>query len=91
MNEEDCAKMRLAHGMRFPYDGSDKFWEGSEEPDLTGDWSHNAARGVLADLQDRRTINRGFEDIDEEIRVEIVNSLASIIALAAEQAEKGDG
>lgn len=49
------------------------------------DWAHAAARGVVADLQGRRAIKWGFDDIDEEIRAEIVASLAAIIRLAHQE------
>lgn len=43
------------------------------------DWAHAAARGVLADLLDRKGIKHGFTDVEEDTRVEIVQSLAEII------------
>lgn len=48
--------------------------------------STHHARGVVADLQDRRAIKWGFGDIDEEIRVEIISSLADIIRAARDDA-----
>lgn len=81
------AEIRLAHGAEFPYDAPDAWWEAS--PVQPGpppqDWAHAAARGVVADLTDRRDIKRGFEQIDEAIRAEIVETLAEIIRAAAEQ------
>jgi hypothetical protein len=73
----------LEHGNRFPYDAPDKWWKSSEEnPPAAADWAHEAARGVLADLQDRRDIKRGFENVDEDVRAELVQDLAEIIRIA---------
>ena len=60
----------LKHGTDFPYDNRDSF----------DNWWTVAALGVLADLSDRR----GFipDDVDDEIKTEIVDSLAEIIRLA---------
>ena len=79
-------EIRISHGNKYPYDAPDRWWDGDgENPPPPRDWSHTAARGVLADLQDRRGIKWGFEDIDSEVRVEIVDSLAAIIREAARQ------
>ena len=43
------------------------------------DWAQLAAQAVIADLQDRRGIKRGFEGVDEDVRIEIVQTLAAII------------
>lgn len=87
--KEKIAFDTLAHGQRFAYDAPDKWWRGtSDEPfDENASWSVRAARGVLSDLKDRRTIKNGFDDIDEETRAEIVESLAAIILAA--HVEKG--
>lgn len=69
---------RLRMGEEFPYDITD---DGSFVP--ASDWAVSAARGVLADLRDRAGIKWGFDNIDHDIRVEIVTSLAAIIRLAA--------
>lgn len=83
----DIAQHTLDRGAKYPYDASDEWWHGDgderEAPPPT-DWAHAAARGVLADLNDRKGIKQGFANIDEEIRVEIVSSLAEIIRRAAE-------
>lgn len=75
------ASFYLGHGARFPYDAPDGCETHSLPP--PADWAHAAARGVLADLRDRRDIKRGFERVDEDVRKEIVESLAAIIRLAA--------
>jgi hypothetical protein len=74
----------LKHGDRFPYDVPDSWEDGENGETLfpAQDWAHRAARGVIADLSDRRDIKRGFEQVDEEIRAEIVTSLADIIRAA---------
>ncbi len=83
----DIAKHRLEHGAKFPYDADDKWWNGGgENPPPAKDWAHAAARGVLADLNDRGGIKHGFNEIDEDVRAEIVESLAEIIRRAAPNA-----
>lgn len=80
----DIAKHTLERGQKYPYDAPDDWWQGDDTPALPpADWAHAAARGVIADLCDRGGIKHGFNNIDEEIRAEIVSSLASIIRLAA--------
>lgn len=80
------AKQLLSFGDKFPYDAPDIWREQSKpEPIPAEDWAHRAARGVLADLTDRRGIKNGFDDVDEDVRKEIVNSLSSIIR----EAERG--
>lgn len=77
------AKQRIEHGAEFPFDAPDSFWEVADsQPPPAKDDAYRAARGVLADLQDRGGIKYGFEGIDEETRIEIVESLASIIRQA---------
>lgn len=74
----------LRRGDRFPYDASDRWRNGdTENPPPPTDWAHRAARGVIADLTDRGGIKWGFEDIDEDVRAEIVATLATIIRAAA--------
>jgi hypothetical protein len=68
----------LKHGQEFPYD---------ESAGPSKDWAHAAARGVIADLADRRGIKNGFYDVDEDIREEIVASLAEIIRLAHKESQ----
>lgn len=72
----------LHHGNKYPYD-ADEDDDGEYCPvQNEDDWSFRAARGVLSDLNDRRNIKHGFDDIDHSIRVEIVAALAGIIRLA---------
>lgn len=74
------AERALISGAKYPYDAPDGWWDGSgDNPPAPVDQAHAAARGVLADLQDRGGIKHGFANIDEEIRKEIVAALADII------------
>lgn len=77
------AKRSLQHGDKFPFDAPDGWEVGDPVPPK--DWAHRAARGVLADLCDRRGIKWGFQEIDEDVRVEVVESLAGIIRAADEE------
>lgn len=77
----DGAKINLEHGAKYPYDAPDD-WTSEDGPPPAIDWAHAASRGVIADLCDRGGIKHGFNDIDEEIRAEIVESLAAIIRLS---------
>lgn len=93
---DNSAKIYLEHGSRFPYDAGKEFWEGSDSnPPNANDWAHAAARGVLADLLDRRGIKHGFNDVDHDVRAELVQSLSEIIRLAlrkdnSENADKAE-
>ena len=85
----DMSKHRLEHGAQYPYDGGADFWEDrTPTPPPATDWAHAAARGVLADLLDRRGLKWALDDeqIDRETRAEIVQSLAAIIRLARAEA-----
>lgn len=68
------AKHSYEHGQEFPYDHYDN---GRRRKVKT--WAHKTARAILADLLDRRSIKWGFNDIDQETRFEIVDSMAEII------------
>ena len=86
MTEIEIAEHRLNHGNKYPYDGGADFWEDrTPTPRPAKDWAHEAARGVLSDLLDRRGIKWAFEDeaIDHETRADIVDSIAEIIRLAS--------
>jgi len=88
------AKQTLKHGNDFPLDAPDAWWEGdATNPPPPKDWAHSAARGVIADLQDRCGIKHGLErgNLDEEIRTEIVEALAAIIREAANGELSGGG
>ncbi|MEX3555946.1 MAG: hypothetical protein VB131_04920 [Burkholderia gladioli] len=82
---ENC----LEHGAQFPFDAPDSWRKNypNEAPPDCPDWAHAAARGVLADLTDRRGIKQELVDLDADVRAELVGSVAEIIraAHAAEQ------
>lgn len=69
-----AAAISLRSGDRYPYDDYGQ----------PQDWAHRAARGVLDDLLDRRSIKNALDDdkINQDVRNEIVTSLAEIIRLA---------
>lgn len=82
---EEYARHRIEHGREFPYDG---IWEATgPDPELTpvpsaDDPHFVAARGVLADLCDRRGIKWELSKVDHETREEIIATLAGIIRMA---------
>lgn len=67
------AKDLLEFGVKYPYDADDS---GATRQ---GDWADKVARGIIADLTDRRDIKHGFNRVDHDIRCEIVETLASIV------------
>lgn len=67
----------LKFGAEYPYDANDE----GEAPPAT-DWAHAAARGVLADLCDRRGIKHELKNVDEDVRPELVEAIAAIIRAA---------
>jgi len=77
-------EQNIINGNKFPFDQED----GESTPPI--DWAHSAARGVLNNLEDRRGIRQELENIDEDIRVEIVESIAEIIRIAEKQRNIGD-
>jgi hypothetical protein len=90
--EEALANIRLEHGNAYPYDAPDAWWNADTmtTPPAAVDWAHAAARGILADLKDRRTIKWGFDDTDEDVRAEIVSSIAEIIRTALRNLKASD-
>lgn len=79
------AQHSLDIGAKYPYDAPDN-WRNDDprgvSPPPATDWAHAAARGVVADLTDRGGIKYGFRDVDQEVRAELVASLAAIIRTA---------
>lgn len=76
------ARQSLHSGEHYPFDASDEWLElysGSRLPPEAKDYAHRAARGIVADLQDRRGVKNGFSRIDEDMRIDIVESIAAII------------
>jgi len=80
MTTEDEIRRRIEHGNRFPYDAPNDWLRKSDPP--ARDWAHSAARGILADLNDRSRIKHALADIDQETKDEIVETRAAIIRLA---------
>jgi hypothetical protein len=83
--QEYFARQRLHAGNEYPYDASDEWRElysSSRQAPPPFDWAHAAARGIVADLQDRRAIKDGFNRVDEEVRTKIVKAIAEIIRQA---------
>lgn len=79
------AQNSLDHGALFPYDAGADFWEDrTPTPAPTLDWAHAAARGILADLGDRRGVKQELDAVDHDVRAELVQSMAAIIRLANE-------
>lgn len=74
----------LQQGDKYPYDVSDAHGWAGEAPPPSKDWAHRAARGVIHNLQGRGGMDACFADVEEEDRVELVESLAGIIRLACE-------
>lgn len=64
----------LERGRDFPFDRDD---EDRSEP--AADWAHEAARGILADLTDRRGIRQELDQWDTGLRLELVAEFAQII------------
>lgn len=52
-------------------------------PPMPKDWAHRAARGILENFRNRRDIGPVLESFDQEIRVEIIESISDIIREAA--------
>jgi len=83
--QEQLARMSLHAGNEYPYDASDEWRElysSSRQAPPPHDWAHAAARGIVYDLQDRRSIKDGFLRVDEEVRTKIVKAIAEIIRQA---------
>ena len=72
------AEWALKHGAEFPYD------DDSDKPKPATDWAHAAARGVIADLTGRKGVGNELEEIDAEIRIEVIETLSDIIRTAHE-------
>jgi len=59
----------IERGEEYPYDTQEQ----------NQDWTFKAARTIIADLTDRGGIKHGFNDIDEDIRNDIVEAMATYI------------
>ena len=71
------ASFWLAHGEEYPY---------HEKAPV--DWAERAVLGILANLGDRRGIKHELHEVDEDVRVEIVESLAAILREASPKEPK---
>ena len=85
MGDTEAARAKLEHGDKFPYDAGKEFWDDDRHSPPTKDWAHRAARGVIADLWDRRGIKHELDEVDHDVRGELVAGLAEIIRLAYAQ------
>lgn len=84
VSENAQAAISFKHGNKFPYDAPDDWWEAIDHvPPPPDDWAHAAARGIIADLKGRKGIKHGFQELPEDIRIDIVTSLANIIRTAS--------
>ena len=82
---DDEAARLLAFGAEWPYDAPDA-WRDADAPGSpppARDWAHAAARGILASLEDRRGIKHELDDVDEDVRAEMVETFAGVIRAAA--------
>jgi hypothetical protein len=75
--QKQYAKIRLEHGIEFPYDANDR-----GKARAPKDWAVVAARGVLSNLSDRGGIKHELGAVERPIRKEIVDNLAYTIRLA---------
>ncbi len=86
-------KFALKHGNEYPFDAPDAWWKNTQphlNPPPPTDWAHTAARAIVGDLLDRRGLRQSLQDIDEEVRKELVESMRLIIFAALEEAPKTD-
>jgi hypothetical protein len=74
----------LRRGERFPYDATDEWRRSASSTPAppARDWAHQAARGVVSNLCDRRGIKQVLAGLDEEVRADLVRDLADIIHAA---------
>ena len=69
----------LERGEEYPYHG--------QKPK---DWAERAALGILWDLSDRRGIKHELDEVDQDVRVEIVQKMAEIIRAASSEPQGGE-
>lgn len=73
------AEFSIKHGNKFAYDLMHKDEDCSTR--VGTHWSIIAARGVLSNFKDRRGLRNELDNIDDDIREEMVLELAEIISL----------
>lgn len=79
-NELTGAQISLKFSDDYPYEID---LDENPEADLKpSDWAHRAARGVLADLCDRRGIKWELQKVDMDTRKDMVSAMSEIIRLA---------
>lgn len=76
MTETEKAKHSIELGTKYPYDGNVPL----------KDWAHKAARGILADLSDRRGIKNELADVDMDVCIEMIESISEIIRICGQDA-----
>lgn len=81
---QENANLCLNRGDTYPYDDPNRFNDDGIPVVPARDWAHRAARGILADLSDRRGIKHELEMVDDDVRIELTESLAEIIRQAKE-------
>lgn len=72
------AKKCLEKGNICPFDVN----ESDDQLNPPIDWAHAAARGIFYDLGDRAGISNEMDDIDNDVRIEMVEMAAEIIRQA---------
>jgi len=70
----------LLHGQEYPYDSEEYFNGEKSLPQVS--WQRAAALAVLSNLGDRRGIKHELDNVDMDVREEIVDTLSKIIGLA---------
>lgn len=75
------ATVSLEFGARFPFDGTDNFWDGYIEVEPAMNWQHVAARGVLASICSSTIIKAVFQrdNWPEPDRLQLVAMISALI------------
>ena len=77
---DEIAARTLELGVKYPY----------AEGFVPQDAADRAALGVCADLLDRRGIKWAMQDVDPDVRADIVTALAAIIRAATAATKVGE-
>lgn len=84
---------RVEHGAAFPFDATRKWWHAAGmAPPPARDWEHKAARGVIADMKDRRGIKQELQPLDYKSseRTAFIADLANLIRSQPYPIAEGD-
>jgi hypothetical protein len=75
------ATVSLEFGARFPFDGTDNFWDGYIEVEPAMNWQHAAARGVLASICSSPIIKAALQrdNWPEPDRLQLVAMISALI------------